>query len=156
MIPGHILQYLNQEGVDFERLSHARAVSATELAQTLHVTGRRVAKAVIVEASGRCVLCVLPATEWIDLRRLASELDTPNIRFVPESEFHAMFRDCEVGAEPPFGSLYGMPVIVDRALAREPEIVFRAGSHEEAIQMTYADFARLERPKVIPIGRQTN
>jgi Ala-tRNA(Pro) deacylase len=156
MIPAHILEYLNREEIDFERLTHPRAVSATELAQSLHVTGHRVAKAVIVEAGGRHVLCVLPASEWVDVHRLGEELGTASIRLVPEAEFHAMFRDCEVGAEPPFGSLYGMPVIVDSSLADEDEIVFRAGSHEEAIQMAYADFARLERPRVVAIGRSVN
>jgi len=118
------------------------------------VPGRRVAKSVMVKANGQAWIAVVPATEVLDEDRLAAVLDAPAVRLLHESEFEGLFPDCEPGAEPPFGGLYGLPVVIDSALAEAETIVFRAGSHEEAIEMRYQDFYRLEKePKVGAIGR---
>lgn len=148
MIPSHIIDYLRQNNVPFRRLPHRHAVSAQELAASLHVTGHRVAKAVLVEADGQKYIAVLPAAENVDLARLTAVLGAGKSRFLSEDEFASIFQDCEVGAEPPFGRLYGLPVIVDSSLGSNEKIVFRAGSHGEALEINYSDFLALERPRI--------
>jgi Ala-tRNA(Pro) deacylase len=152
MIPSHIVEYLKTKGVPFVRHWHPRAVGAQKVAQSMHVTGHRVAKAVIVDADGHRWIAVLPASQQLDDHRLAAELAAHRVRLVREDEFAASFRDCERGAEPPFGHLYDLPVVVDRSLSREDRIYFRAGSHEETLEMSYSDFAALEQPKLATFG----
>ena len=154
MIPRNILEYLHEHAVPWQRRVHRVAITAQELAETIHVPGRRVAKSVLVKADGQVFIAVLPATEVIDEGRLASALEAGTIRLLREPEFEAFFPGCEPGAEPPFGGLYGLPVVIDSGLAGEDVVVFRAGSHVEAIEMRYEDFLRLEKsPRVAAIGR---
>jgi Ala-tRNA(Pro) deacylase len=153
MIPNQIIQYLEERKVPYERRTHRRALTAQEVAAAMHVTGYRVAKSVIVEAGGKTWIAVLPAAELVDEERLAAVLGAP-VRFVNEQEFTELFPECEPGAEPPFGGLYGLPVVVDSTLAKADRIVFRAGSHEEALELRYQDFAALEnKPTVGTFGR---
>ncbi len=154
MIPQGIIDYLERNSIPCERRSHRRAITAQELAATVHVPGRRIAKSVLVKADDKIWIAVLPATEVVDEERLAAVLGARATRLLHESEFERLFPDCESGAEPPFGGLYGLPVVVDSALADSERVVFRAGSHEEVIEMTYDDFYRLEKaPTVSAIGR---
>jgi Ala-tRNA(Pro) deacylase len=76
-------------------------------------------------------------------------LGDPNLKLSSVDEFIARFPDCELGAMPPFGNLYGLPVYVAQSLADEPEIAFNAGTHREVIKMSYADFANLVEPRVL-------
>lgn len=154
MIPRRIVEYLEAHGVPYERLLHRRAITAQELAAVVHVPGRRLAKSVLVKAGKEIWIAVLPATEIVDLERLAAVLGVPAARLLREPEFEGLFPDCEAGAEPPFGGLYGLPVVVDSALTGADRLVFRAGSHEEAIEMRYNDFCRLENELLVgAIGR---
>lgn len=154
MIPRNIVEYLDNHAVPYRRRPHKLAITAQELAATIHVPGRRVAKSVLVKAEGQVWIAVLPATEVIDEGRLAAAVDAPGVRLLHEAEFEAFFPGCEPGAEPPFGGLYGLPVVIASSLAEEESIVFRAGSHVEAIEMRYEDFCRLEKDaKVAAIGR---
>ena len=108
----------------------------------------------LVKAGDKVWIAVLPATEIVDEERLAAVLEAPGARLLRESEFRGLFPDCEGGAEPPFGGLYGLPVVIDSAVACVDRLIFRAGSHEEAIEMRYDDFYRLENgPKVGAISR---
>lgn len=144
MIPQQILEHLSAASVPYAVRIHSRAVTAQELAASVHVSGSRVAKSVLVEADGRRIIAVLPATEFVDRDRLAAAIGASRLRFLREDEFAGLFPGCELGAEPPFGSLYGLPVVVDRSLAVDEPLVLRAGSHEEALEMGFDDFARLE------------
>ena len=127
---------------------HARAVSAQELAASVHASGYRVAKPVLVEADGHPFIVVVPASDLVDTDRLAAALGARQVRLMRESEFADLFTGCEVGAEPPLGSLYELPVVIDRSLARSMSLIFRAGSHEDALEMRYEDFAQLEHPRL--------
>jgi len=144
MIPREIVDHLEKNAVSYERHPHRRACTAQELAAAMHVPGRRVAKSVIVKGGDRIWIAVLPATEVVDADRLAAVLGTPSVRLLAEADFEGLFAGCEPGAEPPFGRLFGLPVVVDSALAEADRIVFRAGSHEECIEIRYEDFRRLE------------
>lgn len=154
MIPQRIVRYLDSHAVPYDHRLHRCAITAEELAATLHVPGSQVAKSVVVKAGDQIWIAVLPATRIVDERRLSALLDVPALRLLHEPEFEGMFPDCEPGAEPPFGALFGLPVVVDASLAECDRIVFRAGSHEESIVMRYEDFYRLEKePPVGIIGR---
>ena len=112
----------------------------------MHVTGFQVAKTVILHASDRLWLCVASAPDTVDLGRVAEMLGVRRLRLAEESEFVDLFPQCEEGAEPPFGQLYGLPVVVDAHLRHAGRLWFRAGSHTEAIELRLEDFLHLEEP----------
>ena len=148
MIPESIQHYLRRNGVRFERYWHRYAVSAQELAEALHVSGWRVAKSVIVLADRQPWIFVVPAAGTVDLHKVRDILGVRSVRLATEEEFSRHFPDCELGAEPPFGELYGLPVAVDESLSLTERLLFRAGSHEESLEMRFQDFATLEWPLV--------
>jgi Ala-tRNA(Pro) deacylase len=130
----------------FETLLHRPAPSATMRARNVHVSGRCVAKAVLVEAEGEGVLAVLPATHRIDLARLAQALGVALVRIATEDEVAAVFHDCERGALPPFGRRYGLKTVVDVSLSGGCEFVFVANARHEGMRMRYRDYERIEAP----------
>ncbi len=151
-VPITIERFLGDNNVPYAVLHHARAFTAQEEAAEAHVPGRNWAKTVACFAEGRPVLAVLPADTLIDLERLRAVAGTRDIRFASEREFGPLYPDCETGAMPPLGPLYGQRVFVDRSLTGDQEIVFNAGSHTEAIRIRYDDFARVVQPTVGEFG----
>jgi len=141
-----IRDYLDSQHVSYECVPHTQAFAAQEVAQSLHVPGRRFAKPIVLEADGRLLMAVLPATHRLDLPELKEKLGVDDLELVPEGELAKFCPDCELGALPPFGHLYGMDVWVDKTLGESEEIMFNAGSHTDAIRMKYADFARIATP----------
>lgn len=148
MIPNRIARYLAEAEVSAEIVQHPRAVSAQMLAQALHVSGHQVAKSLLVAVDESLWLAVLPAPERLDPLLLGTVLGAHHIEMCSEATLAEIFYDCEVGAEPPFGSLYGVPVVMDMALAGLDELIVRAGSHEEALRLSTVDYIRLEDPKI--------
>ena len=119
------------------------------MAASAHVTGRELAKTVIVELDGQMAMAVLPANRKIVLQDLREVTGCDQVRFASEERFKQHFPDCETGAMPPFGNLYGMEVFVAESLTHNQEIAFNAGSHTEVIKLRHEDFERLVRPKVV-------
>ncbi len=142
-------QFLDSNHVKYMSVVHSPAYTAQEVAQSLHMSGRAMAKVVIVELDGDLAMAVLPATRKIVSQDLRDITGCDSVRLASEMEFKSRFPDCEVGAMPPFGNLYGMEVYASEELARNKEIAFNAGSHVEVIRMAYADFERLVEPKVL-------
>jgi Ala-tRNA(Pro) deacylase len=128
---------------------HSPAYTAQEVAASAHITGRELAKTVIVELDGRMGMAVLPANRKIVLQDLREVTGSDQVKFASEEEFRQKFPDCETGAMPPFGNLYGMEVYVAESLCDNREIAFNAGSHTELIKMAFSDFERLVQPKVM-------
>ncbi len=147
-IPRRIREYLESKNVAFEWLPHPEAFSAQEVAHSLHVSGKRLAKTVILDADGRLVMAVLPASHRLNLQGLRAILGAKQLEMLPESELAKIFPDCDLGAIPPLGVLYGIAVWVDRAVAESDEIVFTAGTHVDAVRIAYADFSELAKPRV--------
>jgi Ala-tRNA(Pro) deacylase len=148
-----VAAFLARENVPYEVLPHARTYSAQGTAASLRVRGREFVKSVILKTrDGRLVMALLPAPRPVDLRAAGAALGS-EVALAAEGEFAEQFADCEVGAEPPFGNLYGIPVYVDESLRGDPEIVFNAGTHGEAIRMRYEDFERLVHPSVARLSR---
>lgn len=142
----HLKDYLGEERVAYTANEHPPRYTAQELAQIEHVSGRLIAKVVMLIADGNPVMVVVPGIVKVDLGAVRKALGAEEVRLALEEEFGHLFPDSEVGAMPPFGNLYGVPVLVDRALTKDPVILFNAGSHRCTITMTYADYARLVRP----------
>jgi Ala-tRNA(Pro) deacylase len=143
--------YLITHGVAYRPARHRRAVSAQWVAATGHVAGRDVAKTVMVYAGDQLVMVVVAATDRLDMEAVARELGK-KIRLAHESEFGPVFQDCEVGAEPPFGNLYGVPVLLDRRLAERERLVCRDGSHEETVELSVADYVSLVKPRIVDVA----
>ncbi len=141
--------FLDSRGVKYVTIRHSPAVTAAEVAASAHVAGRDFAKTVIVWIGGHLAMVVLPASRRIVLHDLRELLESPEARLATEAEFRDEFPDCELGAMPPFGNLYQLPVYVAASLAAEKEIAFNAGSHTEIIKMAYADFDALVKPTVL-------
>jgi Ala-tRNA(Pro) deacylase len=152
MFPDQMQVYLSDHGVSVRPVEHARAVSALELAEALGVSGHQVAKTVLFEADGERWLAVLPASEVLDEERVRHAFGAHHLRLLDEREFEEMFPGCEVGAAPPFGRLFSVPMIVDAALARQESIVVRGGSHDVAFILKYAELDALEHPAVADIA----
>lgn len=141
-------QYLRDNGVPFETMTHTQAYTMPEVAAALHVPGKQVAKVVVVKADGKTVMLVLPASHRLSFAQVRAMLEAKKVSLAKEEEFTGLFPDCAVGAMPPFGNLYDLPVYVDQALAEEANIVFRVGTHRHTMKVAYADFARLVQPAV--------
>lgn len=147
-ISGKLKDYLDRHKVQYEVLTHQEAYRAPEIAHSLHAPEKEMAKVVIVKVNERFAMTVLPANWKVDIHRLRDVFLTNHVRLATEDEFKDLFPDCDVGAMPPFGNLYGLDVYVDQSLIEDEKIVFQAGTHSEAIKMRYADFADLVHPRV--------
>jgi Ala-tRNA(Pro) deacylase len=143
-------EFLDSQKIKYVSIKHSPAYTAQEVAASTHVSGRDFAKTVIVKIEGRMAMVVLPANRKVVLTDLREALGADQVKFASEEEFQSRFPDCEIGAMPPFGNLYGMEVFVAPSLAEEAEIAFNAGSHTEILKLAYPDFARLVQPKAIP------
>ena len=147
MLSPRLHSLLDEQHVHYSTLSHARTVTAQETANVAHIGNRCFAKAVMLKVDGRLAMMVMPAAYRVDLTRLSRALGGFTVELAEEAEFKDAFPDCEIGAMPPFGNLYGMPVYVDSRLAEQPEIAFNAGSHTDLVRMPYAEFERLVQPE---------
>jgi Ala-tRNA(Pro) deacylase len=150
MIPEDIGRYLKEHHLTYEHRTHLRAVPAQRLAAAEHVSGTRIAKPVVVTLDGRLALAVVSAQQRVDVEALRRATGATRAELAPEREFAGRFDPCEVGAEPPLG-LFGLPIYVDDELAREPWIVMRGGTHEDALRIDTAAWLRTEH--VTPVER---
>jgi Ala-tRNA(Pro) deacylase len=141
--------FLDAHGTKYVGISHSKAYTAQGIAAIAHISGKELAKTVIVKLDGDLAMAVLPASFQVDLEALRRDTGVREAVLASESEFKRHFPDCETGAMPPFGNLYGIPVYVDESLTLDHEIAFNAGSHYELIKMAYTDFERLVKPEVM-------
>jgi len=147
-----LTDFLNTQKVKYIAISHSPAYTAQEIAALAHIPGREVAKTVMVKVDGRMCMAVLPASSMVDFTQLRQGVNAAKVELATEAEFKGMFPECEVGAMPPFGNLFGMSVCVDKLLAEDEEIAFNAGTHKELVRMDFKDFARIVDPKILSFG----
>ena len=149
MTVGEKLKMLfEEEKVPFEIMTHSESYTAQETAAGLHVPGAQLAKVVMVKADGDLIMLVLPAEHNIDFGKLKKILGSKKIVLAGEEDFGDLFPDCDLGAMPPFGNLYGVPVWVEEHMTQQQNIVFNACTHHEAARITYADYERIVQPEV--------
>jgi len=154
-IPTHLKAHLEQAHASYTRVAHIPARSSQYAASLLRVPGKEVAKTVVLRAGKQVLLAVLPASHHVDLEKLAGVVGTP-VKLIEEQECYQLFPDCQHGAVPPFGELYGLPVYLDETLADAPEIIFSAGTLTEGIRMGNADFVRLVKPRICSFAEKGN
>ena len=146
-IPKQLIDCLDQSKAQYEILSHAEAITAQRIAQAEHIKGRHQAKVVMVKSGDQHLMVVLSADHHIDLEKIEKAVGRP-VSLGKENDFKSLFPDSAIGAMPPFGNLYGVPTYVDKHLAEQDYIVFEAGTHTDAIRMSYTDFEKIVKPKV--------
>ena len=139
---------LDEAKVPYEIYNHALAYTAQEIAARQHVSGNDLAKVVMIEADDQLVMAVVRGNDKIDLRTVEENLNLRHARLATEEEFISRFPECEIGAMPPFGNLFGLKVFVDPALAKDEHIYFNAGNHVQTVCVRYKDFAKLVQPQV--------
>ncbi len=145
-------EFLDGRGIQYTVISHSVAYTAQGVAALAHISGKELAKTVIVKIDGALAMALLPASLHIDLSQLKSAVSANNVALASESEFKERFPDCETGAMPPFGNLYGMPVLADESLTHDKEIAFNAGSHRELLRLSWADYVKLVEPRIVRLA----
>jgi Ala-tRNA(Pro) deacylase len=142
-------ELLDRHKVKYVVIQHSSAYTAQEIAASAHIPGKELAKTVIVKINGKMAMVVLPASYKVDLKHLKEVAGATSVELANEQEFGSLFPDCEAGAMPPFGNLYGMDVYVSVSLAEDEEIAFNAGSHTELVRLSYRNFVELVKPKLM-------
>ncbi|MEX1124639.1 MAG: YbaK/EbsC family protein [Acidimicrobiia bacterium] len=143
--------FLMEHGVRYETRVHPRAFTIGEIAEAEHVPGEQMAKAVMVHSDDGLVMAVLPGNQVLDLDKAKTALHSTAVRLASEAEFSSHFPDCEVGAEPPFGALYDVPMLVDQTL-QSKEITFNAGTHTETLTVALSDYLELTKPQRVDLA----
>jgi Ala-tRNA(Pro) deacylase len=142
-------EFLDESGVPYTNIRHAAAFRSAEIAESVHMDRNSFAKTVMIVIDGEMAQVVVPASTRLALPELRDMFQTTHVRLATEDEFTDVFPDCALGAMPPFGNLYGLPIYVEAGLAGQPQIAFNAGTHTEVITMSYAEFERLAQPLVL-------
>ncbi len=144
-----LLDYLDGHNVRYVVVSHSPAFTAQAIAGLTHISGKELAKTVMVKLDGKLVMAVLPANYHVDLMKLRKGAHAKTALLASEEDFSDRFAQCETGAMPPFGNLFGIPVFAEESLEKDKEIAFNAGTHRELIRMAWEDFKRLVGPSMI-------
>ena len=145
--------YLDRMGIQYQMLRHDEVYTAQDLAQTEHVSGHKVIKPVLVQADGQFVLCAVPASCRVDMNELRKQLGAEEMKLADEQTLAQVFEDCELGAEPPIGAIFGLPTVMDDSLADQETVTFQSGSHAEAITIALSDYRRIAQPGIAHFAR---
>lgn len=146
--------FLDENHAQYTHTVHSIAYTAREVASAEHLPPREVAKTVVVHGDDGYHMLVLPANRLVDFQEVRLALGLSHARMVPETELNRLFPDCELGAMPPMGNIYGIPVYLDSGLAAEDTITFNAGTHRDVVHMTTREFRRLVRPTLVSLARE--
>ncbi len=148
-------QFLDDNLVKYIVITHSKAYTSQGIAASAHISGNELAKTVMLKKDGELCMAVLPASRQVDLAVFAKLTGSRDASLASERDFRDRFPDCEVGAMPPFGNLYGLSVFVDTTLTRDKEIAFNAGSHLELVRLAYSDFERLVKPTIFDFATRS-
>ena len=149
----NLQSYLDDQGVKYRLSHHEPTYTSQDLAAIEHIPGRKVIKPVVVRADGQWVMCALPACYRVDVGELRDQLRCDDVMLADEQMLQRLFPECELGAEPPIGKLFGMPTLMDESLFQDKMVTFQAGTHCDAVTMTLSDFRRIARAEVAYFGR---
>jgi len=144
---------LDDMGVNYRVSRHDTAYTAADLAHQEHIPGRKVIKPVVIKADGQFIMCALPASHRIDLDTLRQQLQVNEIELAEEDELNELFPNCELGAEPPIGKIFGITTLMDESLFADDRVTFQAGTHRDSVTMTLADYRRVAQPEVAYFGK---
>jgi Ala-tRNA(Pro) deacylase len=147
----HLKKFLDDRKVAYEIIPHTTQYTAQGVAQVAHISGKEIAKTVIVKLDGKLAMVVIPASAKVDFELLRQQTRAKEALLANEDDFMTIFPDCEIGAMPPFGNLYKIKVYVSNLLGQDEQIAFNAGNHRELIRMKFSDFKRLVKPKMLDV-----
>lgn len=147
-----LTEYLDKHHRKYVVIKHSKAYTAQEIAASAHIPGKEMAKTVMVKVDGDIKMMILPSTHHLDFKQIKEALNAKEVELATEDEFRELFPDCELGAMPPFGNLFGIETFVAKSLTDDEEIAFSAGSHKELVKMAYKDFEELVKPRIISMG----
>jgi Ala-tRNA(Pro) deacylase len=142
-------ELFDEAKISYEVYNHPLAYTAQEIAQSQHVPGDQIAKVVMLQVDGKLVMGVVTGSQKVHLPTVRASLGAYDVRLATEDEFVSRFPDCEIGAMPPFGNLFGLPVYVDRTVTKDESIYFNAGNHAQTVRIRYKDFEKLAAPTVV-------
>ena len=145
--------FLDDQGVNYRLSHHPETYRSQDLAQIEHISGRNVVKPVLVKADGHFVLCALPASYKVDLMELREQLRVKEVHLADESQLRDCFPDCELGAAPPIGKIWGLPTLMDESLTSDDMVTFQAGTHDQSVTMTLAEYRRIAQPEMAHFAR---
>lgn len=149
-MPAQVIKnFLDENEIKYVSIKHSRAFTAQEIAASAHIDGKKIAKTVVMKVDGKLAFAVLPASYKVDFDLLKESLNAENVRLANEQEFKDKCKGCEVGAMPPLGNLFNIETYVAASLVEDEEIAFNAGNHTELIKMSYVDFEKLVKPKIL-------
>jgi Ala-tRNA(Pro) deacylase len=149
----NLQSYLDELGVNYRVSQHQPTFTSQDLAAAEHIPGQKVIKPVVVRADGNWVMCVLPASHRVDLGKLRDQLQADEVMLADESALERLCPDCELGAEPPIGKLFGLPTLMDESVATDDVVTFQAGTHTNAVTMQLADYRRVTGAQTAQFGR---
>lgn len=147
----NVKDFLDKHHVKYVSMAHSPAFTSQEIAAAAHVSGRDLAKTVVVKMDGRLAMVVIPANHHVNFARLREAVGAKQVDLASESEFKDKFAGCEVGAMPPFGPMFDMPVYEAESLTHHEQMVFNAGSHSELIRISNVDFERMVHPEIVDL-----
>lgn len=153
-VASKVTQFLDEQGMGYEVVSHQETFSSSEEARTVGVIASHVAKTLVIRTRDAEALAVLPASERLDIHKLRDVLGDSHARLATEEEMGIEFTEYELGAVPPLGELFGVPVLLDERLERAEEIIFAGGTHRDSVKMSGQDFLKLTRPNVVDLVRE--
>ncbi len=149
MAERRLLRFLEENGVTYELIKHSPTFTAQETADAANISGKLFAKSVLLKADGKLIMVVEPGHMTLDLEWIKNQLDCKDVQLATEEEFQAKFPNCEVGAIPPFGNLYDLPVYLIDKIPHDCDIAFDAGTHSEIIKVQFKDWLRLVQPEIL-------
>jgi Ala-tRNA(Pro) deacylase len=149
----NLQSYLDEQGVRYRLSQHPPAYTSQDLAAAEHVAGRKVIKPVVVRADGHWYMCALPASYRVDLQELREQLRADDVTLADEQTMERLFPECELGAAPPIGKLFGMPTLMDESLVADDTVMFQAGTHTDCVTMPLADYRRIADAEIAHFGR---
>ena len=154
MATRRITEFLDGQHARYVLVSHSAAYTAQEIAASMHIPGRLLAKTVVVRIDGDLALAVVPAIKQVDTSALCEVAKARNVEIADEQEFADRFTDCQLGTAPPFGNLFGLPTYADHSLAAQEDIIFNAGTHTDAIWMRFTEYRRFAHPHIAKIAKE--
>ena len=155
MATRRIQEFLDGNHVRYAMIRHSPTYTASEAAESVHISGRNLAKVVILVIDKHLAMAVVPATRDVDLTLVQREAGADSVRLANEAEFAHRFEGCQVGTVPPFGNLFGVDTFFDRELVTQQHIAFSAGTHHDVVVMNADDYVRLAQPTIAHISAES-
>ena len=145
-------KYLDDNKIRYVVVAHSRAYTAQEIAASVHIKGKNLVKCVMIDGDQKYYMVTISANHKINMEKLKQVLQVKHVKLAQEHDFKELFEDCEVGAMPPFGNLYNIPVLVDQTLYTDGDIAFNGGNHSTVVKMSFQDFDQLVNPQKVAIA----